>query len=156
MGADIELAEGRMVAGEPVADIVVRSARLQGTTVEGDLVPRAIDELPVLAVAACYAEGDTVVRGAAELRVKESDRVATTVAALHALGGNLEAREDGFVVHGPCPLRGGEGESLGDHRLAALLAVAGLLSGEGVSVQGDEAVAVSYPSFWQDLAALTG
>jgi 3-phosphoshikimate 1-carboxyvinyltransferase len=154
MGARLELQEERTVAGEPVADILVQSAPLRGTTVDGSLVPRSIDELPVVALAACYAEGDTVIRGASELRVKESDRVATTVEALNSLGGNVEALDDGLVVSGPCPLRGGDADSRGDHRLAALLGVAGLLSREGVTVGGDEAVTVSYPGFWQDLEAL--
>ena len=121
-----------------------------------DEVPLAIDELPLVALLGCFAEGETVVEGAAELRLKESDRIATVVDGLGALGGDLEATEDGFVVRGTGGLRGGTLHAHGDHRLAMLGAVAGLASREGVEVVGMEAAAVSYPGFAADLAALTG
>ena len=140
---------------EPLAELEVAHGPLQGTRVTADEVPLAIDELPLVALLGCFAEGETVVEGAAELRVKESDRIATVVDGLTALGGDLEATEDGFVVRGTGGLRGGTLHAHGDHRLAMLGAVAGLASREGVEVVGMEAAAVSYPGFAADLAALT-
>lgn len=140
---------------EPVSELEVAHGPLAGTTVEADEVPLAIDELPLVALLGCFAEGDTVVRGAGELRVKESDRIATVVDGLTALGGSLEATDDGFVVHGTGGLRGGRIRSHGDHRLAMLGAVAGLASREGVEVEGMDAAAVSYPRFAEDLLRLT-
>jgi len=145
MGANIELLEERVTGGEPVADLRVTSARLHGIEVGGGLIPRAIDELPLVALAGAFAEGDTVIRDAAELRVKESDRVASTAAALRAFGVHLEERPDGMVVHGGAPLHAGRAESVGDHRLAMLAAVAGMLVEGESAVSGAGAVAVSYP-----------
>ncbi len=139
---------------EPVADIDVSSAPIEGTTVEADEVPLTIDELPLVALLGCFAEGETVVKGAAELRVKESDRIATVVAGLRGLGAEIEAAPDGFAVHGTGGLRGGRIDAHGDHRLALLGAVAGLASEEGVEVAGIEAAAVSYPGFARDVAEL--
>ena len=119
-------------------------------------VPLAIDELPLVALLGCFAEGETVVRGAQELRVKETDRIATVVDGLRGLGADIEATADGFVVQGTGGLRGGTIASHGDHRLAMLGAVAGLASREGVEVDGMEAAAVSYPGFEADLASLGG
>lgn len=155
MGADIEVAEERIVGGEPVADITVRSSSLTGTVVEGDLLPRLIDEVPVLALAAALARGPTVIRDAAELRVKESDRLATVAAELRRLGARLEERPDGLAIEGGARLRGAAVDSHGDHRLAMALAVAGLLAEGETVVAGSEAAAVSYPGFWRDLEALT-
>lgn len=155
MGADIEVGEERIVGGEPVADITVRSSSLTGTVVEGDLLPRLIDEVPVLALAAALARGPTVIRDAAELRVKESDRLATVAAELRRLGARLEERPDGLVIEGGARLRGAAVDSHGDHRLAMALAVAGLLAEGETVVAGSEAAAVSYPGFWRDLEALT-
>jgi 3-phosphoshikimate 1-carboxyvinyltransferase len=123
--------------------------------VEAHEVPLAIDELPLVALLGCFAEGETIVRGAGELRVKESDRIATVVDGLRGLGADIEATEDGFAVRGGGGLRGGSIEAHGDHRLAMLGAVAGLASREGVEVLGMEAAAVSYPGFATDLASLT-
>jgi 3-phosphoshikimate 1-carboxyvinyltransferase len=139
---------------EPRSDLDVAAAPLVGTEVGPDEVPLLIDELPLVALLACFAEGETVVRGAGELRVKESDRIAAVVGGLRALGAQIEAREDGFVVSGTGGLRGGVMDSAGDHRLAMLGAVAGLASREGVEVLGMDAAAVSYPGFEQDLATL--
>jgi 3-phosphoshikimate 1-carboxyvinyltransferase len=147
--------DGAFGAHEPVADLDVRSAPIEGTTVEPDEVPLAIDELPLVALLGCFAEGETVVRGAAELRVKESDRIATVVDGLRGLGADIEALPDGFVVRGTGRLRGGRLETFGDHRLALLGAVAGLASERGVEVVGMEAAAVSYPGFADDIAALS-
>ena len=147
---------GGFSPGEPVSDLEIEHGPLHGTTVDAEEVPLAIDELPLVALLGCFAEGETVVRGAQELRVKESDRIATVVDGLSALGAEIEATDDGFVVRGTGGLRGGRIASHGDHRLAMLGAVAGLASREGVEVDGMEAAAVSYPGFADDLAALLG
>ena len=139
---------------EPVSDLDIAAGPLEGTTVEPDEVPLAIDELPLIALVGCFAEGETVVRGANELRFKESDRIAGVVDGLRGLGADIEATEDGFAVRGTGGLRGGVIDSRGDHRLAMLGAVAGLASQEGVEVVGMDAAAVSYPGFPDDLAAL--
>jgi 3-phosphoshikimate 1-carboxyvinyltransferase len=151
----LEEPAGELVPGEPVcAELEVRSGPLAGTVVEAAEVPLAIDELPLVALLGCFADGETVVRGAAELRVKESDRIATVVDGLRGLGASIEALPDGFVVQGGGGLRGGLLEAHGDHRLAMLGAIAGLASREGVEVVGMEAAAVSYPGFAEDLASL--
>jgi 3-phosphoshikimate 1-carboxyvinyltransferase len=139
---------------EPVTDLDVTAGPLVGTVVEPHEVPLAIDELPLVALLGCFAEGETVVQGAQELRLKESDRIATVVDGLRGLGAEIEATEDGFVVTGTGGLRGGTISSHGDHRLAMLGAIAGLASTEGVEVDGMEAAAVSYPTFAEDLERL--
>ena len=154
MGADIAQLEERTSGGEPVADLLVRSARLRGVEVGGELVPRAIDELPLIALAGALAEGETVIRDAAELRVKESDRVATTTAVLRAFGVSIEERPDGIVVQGGARLRSARASSSGDHRLAMLGAVAGLLSDGETVIEDATAVEVSYPEFWTEFARL--
>jgi 3-phosphoshikimate 1-carboxyvinyltransferase len=145
---------GGVPAEEPVCELEISHGPLHGTVVEPDEVPLAIDELPLVALLGCFAEGATVVRGAAELRLKESDRIATVVDGLRGLGAGIEATEDGFAVEGTGGLRGGAIDAHGDHRLAMLGAVAGLASRGGVEVVGMEAAAVSYPGFEADLAAL--
>jgi 3-phosphoshikimate 1-carboxyvinyltransferase len=139
---------------EPVAELDVSHGPLEGTTVEPDEVPLAIDELPLVALLGCFAEGETVVRGAQELRLKESDRIATVVEGLRSLGGEIEATDDGFVVNGTGGLPGGTIDAHGDHRLALLGAVAGLASRDGVEVVGMDAAAVSYPGFADDIGKL--
>lgn len=151
---DLEPHGSPLTPGEPAGDLDVCHGPLQGTTVEADEVPLAIDELPLVALLGCFAEGETVVRGAEELKVKESDRIATVVDGLRGLGAEIEATDDGFVVQGTGSLRGGTIHSHGDHRLAMLGAVAGLASREGVEVVGMEAADVSYPRFAEDIAAL--
>jgi 3-phosphoshikimate 1-carboxyvinyltransferase len=155
MGADIQLEEERQVGAEPVADIIVRSSQLRGVIVEGELVPRAIDELPLVALAACFADGETVIREAAELRVKESDRVRTTTAGLRALGAQVEEENDGMRIRGRQRLKGGTAQSRGDHRLAMMLAIGGALAAGETVVRRSESVAVSYPWFWKDLRGLS-
>jgi 3-phosphoshikimate 1-carboxyvinyltransferase len=142
-------------ATEPITDLDVTAGPLVGTTVEPHEVPLAIDELPLVALLGCFAEGETVVRGAEELRVKESDRIEAVVTAIRAMGGQIEGTPDGFVVTGTGGLRGGTISSGGDHRIAMLGAIAGLASREGVTVKGMDAAAVSYPTFTDDLAAVT-
>jgi 3-phosphoshikimate 1-carboxyvinyltransferase len=139
---------------EPVSDIDLRAGPLVGTTVEAEEVPLAIDELPLVALLGCFAEGETVVRGAAELRLKESDRITAVVDGLRALGADIEGTEDGFAVTGTNGLEGGVLEARGDHRLAMLGAVAGLASRDGVTVEGMDAAAISYPLFLEHLATL--
>jgi 3-phosphoshikimate 1-carboxyvinyltransferase len=159
MGAVIvgDLEEPGTVADvEPVGELDVAAAPLVATTVEPEEVPLSIDELPLVALLGCFAEGDTVVRGAAELRVKESDRIDGVVEGLRGLGASAEASADGFVVHGGSGLEGGVIDARGDHRLAMMGAVAGLASRKGVEVVGMEAAAVSYPGFESDLQALLG
>jgi 3-phosphoshikimate 1-carboxyvinyltransferase len=146
--------EGSFAAGEPVCDLDVSAGPIEATTVTADEVPLAIDELPLVALLGCFAEGETIVRGAHELRVKESDRIATVVDGLRGLGADIEAFDDGFAVRGTGGLRGGRIEAHGDHRLAMLGAVAGLASEEGVEVIGMEAAEVSYPGFADDVAGL--
>lgn len=168
MGVSIEIVDSRESGGEPVADLRVRAGAqpLRATEVGGTEIPRAIDELPLVALVACFAEGRTVIRDAVELRRKESDRVAATVDSLRAIGAEIEATADGMIVNGlgdgsamppaKSPLRGGEIDSLGDHRIAMLGAIAGLASADGVNVRNIAAAAVSYPGFAADLASLTG
>jgi len=156
MGAEVALTSERMASGEPVADLSVRSGTLQGVEVGGETVVRMIDEFPVLAVAATQAQGTTLVRDAAELRVKESDRIATAVAELRRLGACIEERPHGFVVHGPTPLRGAVVQSYGDHRLAMALAVAGLLADGETTVQGANCITDSFPGFAETMRAIGG
>jgi 3-phosphoshikimate 1-carboxyvinyltransferase len=151
---DLEDETGELLADEPVSDLDVAHGALEGTVVEAEEVPLAIDELPLVALLGCFAEGETVVRGAQELRVKEIDRIAGVVGGLRGLGANIEATDDGFVVQGSGGLRGGVIDAQGDHRMAMMGAVAGLASKEGVEVIGMGAAAVSYPSFVEDLSAL--
>ncbi|MBN8867255.1 MAG: 3-phosphoshikimate 1-carboxyvinyltransferase [Solirubrobacterales bacterium] len=156
MGADIEVEPLDDGAGEPIARITVRSAPLTGTRVEGAEIPLAIDELPIVALAACFAEGETIIADAEELKAKESDRIAVVVDALSGFGAEIEAREDGMRIVGTGGLRGGSVDSHGDHRIAMLGAIAGIASREGVVVDGMDAAAVSYPTFQQDLGRLLG
>jgi 3-phosphoshikimate 1-carboxyvinyltransferase len=154
MGAEIEVEPVGERGGEPVGTIHVRASSLHGTEVGGEEIPLAIDELPLVALAACFAEGETTIRDAEELRRKESDRVATTCEALSALGATVEPREDGIRVEGSGGLHGGLIDSHGDHRIAMLGAIAGLACRDGVEVEGMAAAAVSYPGFEADLASL--
>lgn len=151
MGAKLTLGRERLEGGEPVADITIESSQLKGTDIEGALVPRSIDDIPVLAVAAAVASGTTTIRDASELRVKESDRIASLARELGKLGARVEELPDGLVIYGGATLKGADCSSYGDHRLAMALAVAGLVA-RGTTTLDDEAVvAVSYPGFWQDL-----
>jgi 3-phosphoshikimate 1-carboxyvinyltransferase len=154
MGACVEVGEERLAGGEPVADLVVRSSRLRGASFGGELIPRLQDEVPALAVAAVFAEGRTVVRDAAELRVKESDRISMLAAGLRAMGARVEELPDGFVIDGTGRLRGARVESHGDHRLAMAFAVAGLLAEGETEIDDAECVGVSYPGFWDDIDRL--
>jgi len=155
MGARVAVYNRRLVGGEPAGDIEMRTSELVAAAVSAAEVPSLIDELPLLALAACHARGETVVRGAGELRLKESDRIEGLVEGLRRIGGHLRATRDGFRVRGvPTRLRGGIIESRGDHRLAMLGAVAGVSSQEGVELGGPEAVDVSFPGFFEVLRQL--
>jgi 3-phosphoshikimate 1-carboxyvinyltransferase len=156
MGGDVAVEDVSSPDGEPVGRLVVRGARLTGIAVEGDVVVRAIDEMPLLAVLAATAEGETTVRGAAELRVKESDRVAAMAEGLGALGAAIEARPDGWRIEGREALSGGAVRTFGDHRIAMALGIAGLTTRGAVELDDPDCVAVSYPGFFDRLAALSG
>jgi 3-phosphoshikimate 1-carboxyvinyltransferase len=145
---------GQFDQTEPVCDLDVSHGPIEATTVEHEEVPLAIDELPLVGLLGSFAEGDTEVRGAGELRVKESDRISSVVEGLRGIGAQIEPTAEGFVVHGTGGLRGGRLHARGDHRLALLGAVAGLASTDGVEVLGMEAAEVSYPDFGRDLAKL--
>lgn len=151
MGANITICSERESGGEALADIRVRSASLRGASFGGEIIPRLIDEIPILAVAALFADGDTVISGAAELRVKETDRLAAVTAELNRLApGAVEAKEDGMVIHGGCTLSPASCSTYDDHRMAMSLAVAGA-AGEGVMLDAPSCVNISYPSFYQTL-----
>jgi 3-phosphoshikimate 1-carboxyvinyltransferase len=155
MGARINVFNRRRVGGELVGDLQIHSAELTATEVKPEEVPLLVDELPIFALAAATAHGDSWVTGAAELRVKETDRIETVVAALRALGVRAEAREDGFRIRGvPTRPRGGVVDAAGDHRIAMVGAIAGVSSRDGVELRGAEAVAVSFPGFFELLAGV--
>ncbi len=151
MGAQITISNARTEGSEPVADVTVRSSSLQATTIRGTIIPHLIDEIPVLAVAAAMAHGQTVIADAQELKAKETDRIATVVAALHAMGVTAEATDDGMLITGRGALNGATLASHGDHRLAMAWAVASLVATGSTTIQGTDAVDVSYPGFWRDL-----
>lgn len=155
MGAAVEISASSERSGEPVAAVTVRGGRLRGVTIAGPVIPQVIDELPVLGVVAAVSAGVTVIRDAAELRVKESDRIAALARGLRALGATVAERPDGMEIEGG-RLQGGTVDAAGDHRLAMAFAVAGLLAAGPVTVRGAGAVAVSFPGFFETLAALGG
>jgi 3-phosphoshikimate 1-carboxyvinyltransferase len=152
MGADIRYENINTLCGEPIADIVVHGRQLHGVRVPGEIIPRLIDEVPVLAAVAAFAEGRTVIEGAAELKVKESDRIAAMASQLDKLGVRVRELEDGLELVGPNTIRGAEVESFGDHRIAMAMAVCGLFTDEAVNIKGREAVSISYPGFFETLA----
>jgi 3-phosphoshikimate 1-carboxyvinyltransferase len=156
MGARLSVYNRRKLGGELVGDLEIRSAELVGTEVTPEEVPRLVDELPLFALAAAFARGVSRVRGAGELRVKETDRIETVTIALRGLGIRIQGRDDGFDVRGvPSRPRGGSMDSAGDHRIAMLGAIAGLVSREGVEVGGAEAVAISFPGFFELLDSIS-
>jgi 3-phosphoshikimate 1-carboxyvinyltransferase len=154
MGASIEYVNRDSFLEEPIADIAVRTSELTGVAVARELIPSLIDELPILAVAATQAKGETIVSGAEELRHKESDRIVSIVKSLKSFGADIEAREDGFVVRGPTRLRGNAVSSHGDHRIAMSMAIAGLIADGKTEIQGSDVIGVSYPAFFSDLLAV--
>lgn len=156
MGANLTISHRRVEGGEDVADVTAQSSDLTATEIGGAMIPRLLDEGPVLALAACFARGATVIRDAQELRVKESDRIKTTVQELSRFGADIEERPDGMVIRGTGGLRGAVGRSHGDHRLAMTLGVAGLLAKGETEIRGAEVASISYPGFWDDLEKLAG
>lgn len=154
MHANIIRLNERTVSGEPVCDLLVTSSDLTGTTVEGDLIPALIDEIPVLAVMAAFAQGTTIIRDAAELKVKESDRIETIAANLKNMGADITATDDGMIIHGGRPLHYTAIDPQADHRIAMSFAVAGLCAEGGVQIQDAECVCISYPEFYQHLQSL--
>ncbi|NJD68509.1 MAG: 3-phosphoshikimate 1-carboxyvinyltransferase [Candidatus Methylomirabilota bacterium] len=151
MGAGIEISEQRIVSGEPVADLRVRSQALHGTAVAGALIPRMVDEIPIFAVAAALASGTTIIRDATELRVKEVDRIAAIATELHRLGVEVEQRSDGLNIRGGAVLSGCHCDSWGDHRMAMALAVAGLAAKGSTTISDPSCVGSSFPDFWTRL-----
>jgi 3-phosphoshikimate 1-carboxyvinyltransferase len=147
MGARIDIENAAVHEGEPVADLAVRFSNLRGVEVGGSTVVRMIDEFPILAVAATQAYGTTVVRDAAELRVKETDRIAVIIEGLRAMGARIEPQSDGFIVEGPTSLKGTAVDSHGDHRLAMALAVAGMIAEGETEIENSECIADSFPGF---------
>ena len=154
MGADITRLNERSDSGEPTADLLVRHSSLKGTVIEGDLIPTLIDELPVIAVMAALAKGTTVIRNAAELKVKESDRIQVMTENLTRMGARVEATEDGMIIHGGSSLQGAIIDSHQDHRVAMSFAVAALAAEGETEIRDAECVSISYPGFYQDLASL--
>ncbi len=156
MGAKLSIERERIEGGEPVADLTVESSDLVGRQIGGSIIPTLIDEIPLIAVAGSLARGTTIIRDAAELRVKETDRIRATVRELSRLGADIEELPDGMIVHGGRMLKGGECSSHLDHRLAMTLGIAALVAQGQTVIQDAEVVAMSYPAFWQDLEMLTG
>lgn len=154
MGGKVEFLSKREVSGEPVADLLVKSSPLQGIEIGGDIIPTLIDEIPVIAVMAACAEGETVIRDASELRVKETDRIATVTQNLTRLGIHAIPQPDGMIIQGG-QLSGGIIDSFSDHRIAMAFAVAGLVASSPVTIQGASCVNISYPGFFTDLQQLS-
>lgn len=154
MGADVTLLNAVYDSGEPVADLLVRHSSLKAAEIGGDLIPTLIDEIPVIAVMACAASGTTVIRDAAELKVKESNRIRTVVDNLKAMGAQVEETDDGMIIHGGHPLHGGIIESHLDHRIAMSFAIASLIADDETTIQNADCVNISYPGFYQDLERL--
>lgn len=152
MGADIQ--EGLVDSQNQAADLQIKAAPLKAVEIKGEIIPRLIDELPVIALAATQAEGTTVIRDAEELKVKETNRIDATAQELNKLGANIETTEDGLIIHGPTPLHGGTVDSHGDHRIGMMLQIAALLTEDTVELNNPEAINISYPNFFNDLASL--
>ncbi|MGJ9382030.1 3-phosphoshikimate 1-carboxyvinyltransferase [Salipaludibacillus sp. CF4.18] len=154
MGANLEILNKRHFGSEPVADLRIQYSALKGTTISGDLIPRLIDEIPAIAVLASQATGKTVIKDAEELKVKETNRIDTVVNQLKLLGVGIEATDDGMIIHGNSVISGGTVESYHDHRIGMAMALCGLISKGNVTVKDTDAIAVSYPTFFEDLRGL--
>ena len=155
MGADISYENKREVSGEPTADLIVRSSSLHGTTIGGEIIPTLIDEIPAIAVLACFAEGTTIIKDAQELKVKESNRIDVMVNNLSKMGADITATDDGMIINGGKPLHGAVIDSKLDHRIAMSFAIAGLMADGETEITGAECVEISYPTFYKDLARLS-
>ena len=154
MGGKIEEINRRTVSGEPVCDLFVRSSTLHGTVIEGDIIPTLIDEIPVIAVMAAFADGTTTIKDAAELKVKETNRIDTVTENLKAMGCDITPTEDGMIINGGRPLHGATIHSHLDHRIAMSFAIAALAAEGETEIIDGECVNISYPSFYQDLERL--
>lgn len=154
MGADLDVVIEDEQAAEPTAAITVRTSNLKGTTIEGAIIPRLIDEIPVLALLATQAQGKTIIKDAEELKVKETDRITAVVTELKKLGADIEATDDGMVINGPVKLHGGALQSYGDHRIGMMAAVAALITDGPVDIDDADCVAVSYPTFFEHIDSL--
>ncbi|CRK83919.1 3-phosphoshikimate 1-carboxyvinyltransferase [Neobacillus massiliamazoniensis] len=155
MCADLSIKQSSDASFEPIGDIIMRTSSLKGTVIEGDLIPKLIDEIPIIALLATQAEGITIIKNAEELKVKETNRIDTVVGELKKLGAEIEATNDGMVIHGKSKLIGGTVSSHGDHRIGMMLAIAALLCENEVNLERPEAIAVSYPNFFHHLNILT-
>jgi 3-phosphoshikimate 1-carboxyvinyltransferase len=155
MGAKLKVDRVSKEGGEPVAEVSIETSRLMGIRIRGNMIPRIIDEIPLIALAGACANGNTVIRGAQELRVKESDRIRTTVSELSKIGVDIEELSDGMVIHGGGGIKGGECQSYGDHRLAMTMGIASLVSKGEIVIHDAEAVTVSYPGFWEELERIS-
>ncbi len=154
MGADVSVENERTEGGEAVADLVARSSRLHAAEIGGDLIPRLVDEVPVLALAACFAEGTTVIRDASELRVKESDRLTASRVELARSGAQVEELDDGLRITGGRAMHGTTHRTYSDHRIAMTMGIAGLVASGETTIQSAQTASVSYPTFWDDLESL--
>jgi 3-phosphoshikimate 1-carboxyvinyltransferase len=154
MGAILEIHNNDENSFEPAGDITIKSSRLRGTVVEGDVIPRLIDEIPIIALLATQAEGTTIIKDASELKVKETNRIDTVVQELTKLGASIDATDDGMIIHGGTTLKGGKVSSHGDHRIGMMLAIASLLCEDQVELEDPEAISVSYPNFFKHLNRL--
>jgi len=155
MGAKLRIENQHLTTAEPLTDLLIESSQLTGTEIGDDLIPRLIDEIPVIAVAACVAKGVTVIKDAAELRVKETDRIRDLVNELSKFGATIEEMPDGMTIYGGAKLRGARCSSHYDHRLAMALGIAGLVAEGETLIEDAEVVEVSYPTFWQDMRRIT-
>jgi 3-phosphoshikimate 1-carboxyvinyltransferase len=155
MGANLRRENVHTVSGELVCDLVVSSSELSGTVVSGSLIPTLIDEIPVIAVLACFARGETIIRDAAELKVKESNRIDTVVEGLQAMGADITATADGMIIHGGKALHGAAIDSYLDHRIAMSFAIAGLCCEEPTTIKNADSVAISYPDFYETLRKIS-
>jgi 3-phosphoshikimate 1-carboxyvinyltransferase len=154
MGANLEIYQKEASSFEPAGDITVKTSSLRGTVIEGDVIPRLIDEIPIIALLATQAEGTTIIKDASELKVKETNRIDTVVQELTKLGASIEATDDGMIIHGGSTLTGGTVSSHGDHRIGMMLAIASLLCKDKVELENPEAISVSYPNFFNHLNSL--
>jgi 3-phosphoshikimate 1-carboxyvinyltransferase len=156
MGANIEVMNERILSNEPLADISIKYSELNAVELNGSIIPRLIDEIPVIAVAATQAKGKTVIKGAEELRFKESDRIKTTVHELKRLGANIEESRDGIIIYGPTKLKKGICQSYGDHRIAMISVIAGLAASDQTIVEKVECIETSFPAFSAVINSLSG
>jgi 3-phosphoshikimate 1-carboxyvinyltransferase len=154
MGATLEISQPEVDSFEPMGDLTIKTSNLQGTVIEGELIPRLIDEIPIIALLATQAAGKTIIKDAAELKVKETNRIDTVVNELSMLGAEIEATEDGMIIYGGSKLTGGRVSSHGDHRIGMMLAIASLLCEGEVELENPEAISVSYPNFFSHLSSL--